>query len=635
MRNLATGAISVLMTAAIAHAQPAPPPPMHPPIDYEAVNAEVRANMKALGLIAETPDAPQVFDRSSASPLIFPVRSSAQAEQFQSFYISNYVDHDETGPNNLRDFACGTRSYDVESGYDHQGTDISAGPFNWAAMDAEDLHVIAAAAGVIVGRNDGMYDRQCGGFAVTSEANYVIVLQDDGLTVYYWHFAEGSLTSKGLGERVEQGEYLGVVGSSGISTGPHLHFEMRHLVEQGGDGSVVDPYAGACNAGPSLWSHQHDHIAPAISQLTTHDAIPVDGPLCGFQEPNFRTVFQPGEFAYFGVNLADQLDGQRPYLTVIDPSGDVLRETFLPAPDFGLFANARWIASQLIPTDAETGEWRMRVDFFGETRERAFYVGEGPADGARLRAAVLPSSRAVVSGTTATAFATVINPSDVEARGCWLAPGAPFDGRIDFQTTDPATNAVTGETGRFFSVPAGGSTSLLVSLTPEADGLARSHDVRLRFRCQNADAAPITSGVNTILMSFDGDPGPDMIAVSAAPGGGVLALADENAAGAFAVSTANVGAGGSLTVRPRGLGDADGLRLRICETDPATALCLAPAAETVSRVFAADETATFSVFVRGLGAPAPFAPGANRVVFEAVDGDGIVRGSTSVAVRTD
>ncbi|MBD2257105.1 M23 family metallopeptidase [Pseudanabaena sp. FACHB-2040] len=67
-----------------------------------------------------------------------------------------------------------------------------------------------------------------------------------GLTVILRH--EGELESRYAhlsqilvqpGERVEQGEVIGLVGSTGNSTGPHLHFEMRQLTTQGW--IAVDP----------------------------------------------------------------------------------------------------------------------------------------------------------------------------------------------------------------------------------------------------------------------------------------------------------------------------------------------------------------------------------------------------------
>lgn len=74
----------------------------------------------------------------------------------------------------------------------------------------------AAAAGeVVVSRTSG-YN---GGYGL-----YVVIKHPNGTQTLYAHM---SRVAEGVGDHVEQGEVIGYVGSTGRSTGNHLHFEVR------------------------------------------------------------------------------------------------------------------------------------------------------------------------------------------------------------------------------------------------------------------------------------------------------------------------------------------------------------------------------------------------------------------------
>ena len=610
--------------------------PLHAPIDYARIETEITANIERLGLSEAAADRALAFTRATATPLIFPVRTSDEADQFQVHHISNYVDLDTRVPNYLSDFACWTRTYDLGSiSYNHAGTDIVLGPFRWQSMDAGEGQVIAAAGGIVVAKFDGRPDRSCSG-NLNAEANYFVLLQDDGLHAYYYHLASGMLAGFNIGDRVEAGEFLGLAGSSGTSTEPHLHFELRNGAIY--TGTAVDPYAGPCGASQSLWRHQHDAIDSGIRALYTHSALPVvETNSCLTDTPNLQSEFLPGERVWLGVYLRDQNFNSRPDLQIYRPDGSVAMDATLGAAN-GLVPNARQMSSYTLPADAPEGQWRMRATYRGHTRERAFYVGTGsrPTGEARLRTSTLPASRSIADNGTATVFATVLNPSSEVARGCWIYPAMPFNGRFTYSATDPATNAVSGAENALFDVPAGGARTFVLTFTPNVGAIARSLDMPLRYRCDNAHNAPEVAGVNTVLLSIGTAATPDMVSIAVSPtADGVLRIPGSQASAAFAVATANVGAEGFLTVAPRGAGMASGLRLRICETDSGTGACLSPPAESHSRIFGAGETASFAVFAAAQGGDVPFNPSITRIRFEATDSLGNIRGATSVAARTD
>lgn len=54
--------------------------------------------------------------------------------------------------------------------------------------------------------------------------NLVVVTHDDGSSAYYGHL---DTMEVGVGQTVAQGQGLATVGQTGLTTGPHLHFEIR------------------------------------------------------------------------------------------------------------------------------------------------------------------------------------------------------------------------------------------------------------------------------------------------------------------------------------------------------------------------------------------------------------------------
>jgi len=250
-----------------------------------------------------------------------------------------------------------------------------------------------------------------------------------------------------------------------------------------------------------------------------------------------------------------------------------------------------------------------------------------------LFASVLPASRSVQVGTPATAFATIINAGTDTAIDCSIAPLSAVPTDFVYQTTDPATNAVTGTVNTPVDI-AGGNTaqSFVIAFTPTA--AFGPTDVQLSFDCTNSDPAPIFTGLNTVLVSASDTSVPDIVALGATINNdGIVNLAST---GVFAVATVNVGATGTITASADTGSASLPVTIRVCETDPTTGACTNPITPTtapVTTTIAANETPTFGIFVDGT-ADVPFDPANNRVFVRFEDSGGVTRGATSVAVRT-
>ena len=99
----------------------------------------------------------------------------------------------------------GWRLHPVSGGEDfHKGVDIAA---------AEGTSILAALPGVVeeTGYND-------------SYGNFVVLRHSDNLRTTYNHCSEILVQE---GQQMARGDRIALVGSTGISTGPHLHFEVE------------------------------------------------------------------------------------------------------------------------------------------------------------------------------------------------------------------------------------------------------------------------------------------------------------------------------------------------------------------------------------------------------------------------
>jgi murein DD-endopeptidase MepM/ murein hydrolase activator NlpD len=116
------------------------------------------------------------------------------------------------------------KSYRVSQGYNGEYSHFGADQYaiDWRMPVGTPVH--AARGGTVVGvkgdssvgGDDSKYDW---------DANYVLIQHPDGTLGQYVHLMKGGAKVK-LGQRVEAGDFIGLSGNTGHSTGPHLHFSV-------------------------------------------------------------------------------------------------------------------------------------------------------------------------------------------------------------------------------------------------------------------------------------------------------------------------------------------------------------------------------------------------------------------------
>lgn len=379
---------------------------------------------------------------------IWPLVAAPHFYQPGFYYITNYVDLEPISggngnPNTLQDYNCGNRTYDTEGGYDHTGIDIGIAPFGWKGMDDGDVYVRAAEGGVIVEKVDGEFDRNCEfGESATTFGNYIALEHSDGSVTFYFHMKEGSVTAKQDGDIVKVGEYLGIVGSSGNSTGPHLHFEV-----QDENGSVLDPFQnGPCNRPTgvgSLWANEEPYFNKKILSVFTLELPWIKGGCdsninAGISEiVNYKNHFSPsGDFMYISAAVRDIQQNNTMRLRVYTPSNSLLYDnTFTFSNTLG---EKYVLPSQLVALPTTIGTYRLLCTYNGQNEAHFFTVG---CPGAQILSGNRSSNTGVISGSTINStetFAATVRNTEYQAEtfiqmnpGFTATAGCEFRARID------------------------------------------------------------------------------------------------------------------------------------------------------------------------------------------------------------
>lgn len=330
------------------------------------IKSQLRNSIEDLHAKGKIPQNSKLFLPPS---FIFPVRGNGAAiNDYGVYAISNFVDQNPSYPNRLLDFNCGNRTYDTSGGYNHKGVDIFNWPFWWNKQDNDEVAVVAVADGTIIFKSNGNFDRSC--FNNNNNWNAVYLRHFDGTVSWYGHLKNNSLTTKTVGQNVTQGEFLGIVGSSGNSTGPHLHFEIYDPGNQ-----LRDPYQGPCNSlnSESYWLEQLPYRNSRINKLMTHSAPPI---LPGCPNPeiqNEKNEFQQGEQLIVAAYFSDALPGQISRYSIIQPNGEIISSWSHTSPETSTISYWYWTIP--IPAEALNGIYTFRVGFQTKTYEHRFKVG--------------------------------------------------------------------------------------------------------------------------------------------------------------------------------------------------------------------------------------------------------------------
>lgn len=203
--NNATGFVDGdLLITSVESIPTATPSPSEPPLSEEEEATAAATNQPSATATAAPTQA--ATEGATAEPTTAPTQAPEPTEPAAVggfiYPLENYTRTQAFGCSNL-----GFYSYNEQYGCPlHDGLDLAA---------PSGTPLLAAAAGTVV----------TAGWCNCGLGYYVEIDHGDGLHTLYGHMASQPYVS--AGQSVSQGEVIGPLGSTGISTGPHVHFMVK------------------------------------------------------------------------------------------------------------------------------------------------------------------------------------------------------------------------------------------------------------------------------------------------------------------------------------------------------------------------------------------------------------------------
>lgn len=334
-------------------------PPIQTKCLTETQRTEIQAQLeKNVSELVQAGKLPKYSQKSNMITLFdWPLQASNDLFYDSYFGVSNYVDQDNT--TGIEDYNCSNRTYNG-----HFGTDYYTYPFPWFMIENDLVEVVAAADGVIISKSDGNDDDHC---SPSGFWNAVYLQHADGSRSWYGHLKKNSLTSKNIGQSVVAGEYLGIVASSGNSTGPHLHFEVYD-----GNNNLIDPYSGNCNGlnNDSWWNNQPDYTDSKINALLTHYDAPLQGCPDTNENPRMRNTFYSGEIIYTAAYYIDQQENDLTLFRISRPDHSIYTDWVHSSPS--TYYSSWWYWYRYLPVNGPYGVWSFEAEYNGTVYTHEF-----------------------------------------------------------------------------------------------------------------------------------------------------------------------------------------------------------------------------------------------------------------------